>query len=55
MTKLKLSEKEARLVLELCEIAFGEGLLSEEAYRFGIKVRNAFFPNEKLFWAKEDW
>lgn len=51
----ELSEKEAHLVLELCEIVFGEGLLSDEAYRFGIKVRNTFFPGEKLSWAKEDY
>ena len=55
MTKLELSEKEARLVLELCEVAYGEGLLSEGAYEFGKKVRDTYFPGEKQIWIKEDW
>lgn len=55
MAKLELDEKEAMLVLELCKIAWEEGILPDGAVEFGKKVRDIYFPEEKQIWIKEDW
>ena len=46
-------KREAKLYLELVEIASSEGLLSEKAYELGKTVRNKYYPKKYSWVFKE--